>query len=133
MTTINLNSTKTNKVTRVEAIEYAINHLDNMPQDVRETLEKIRDSFSKKPTKQGESKAARENKELAARVSEYVKSHFDETDPTKINAREIANNVQGVMTTQKVTAVMRYCDDVKRIKVNGRVFYVPADVEIIED
>ena len=132
MTTININSTKSTKITRVEAIDYALNNLENMPQDIQETLEKIRDSFTKKPAKQGESKAAKENKELAARVSEYVKSHFDESDPTKINARDIANNVPGVMTTQKVTAVIKYCDDVQRVKINGRVFYVPADVEIVE-
>lgn len=132
MTTINVSNT-TSKITRAEAIQYAIDHLENTPQDVRETLEKIYQSFTKKPATVGESKAAKENKELAILVDQYVSSHFDETDPMAINARVIANEVPGVMTTQKVTAVVKYCNNVQRVKSNGRVFYVPGDVEIISE
>ena len=126
-----LNTTTTNKMTRVEAIRYAINHLEDAPQDVMEVLGKIEASFNKKPTAT-ESKVAKENKELAVRMAEYVNGHFDPEDLEATNARSIANNVPGITTTQKVVAVARYADGIKTIKVKGRTYYVPADVEVIE-
>lgn len=130
MATIKLNANATaNKVTRVDAMDYAISNLTNAPADVMDKLQAIRDSFVKRPTGATESKAARENKALAAALVEFVNSEFDETDPTKINARYIANNVRGITTTQKVAAVARYANVVK-FKHQGRVFYAPAGTEI---
>ena len=130
MATIKLNANATaNKVTRVDAMDYAIQHLNDAPADVMDKLQAIRDSFVKRPTGATESKAARENKALAAALVEFVNNEFDETDPTKINARYIANNVRGITTTQKVAAVARYADVVK-FKHQGRVFYAPAGTEI---
>lgn len=130
MATIKLNANATaNKVTRVDAMDYAISNLTNAPADVMDKLQAIRDSFVKRPTGATESKAARENKALAAALVEFVNREFDETDPTKINARYIANNVRGITTTQKVAAVARYANVVK-FKHQGRVFYAPAGTEI---
>lgn len=133
MTTINLTTTNNNaRITRVDALDYAINHLTNAPADVMEKLTAIRDSFTKRPASATESKAAKENKALAAALVDFVSREFDPTDPTKINARYIADNVRGIVTTQKVAAVARYADVVK-FKVNGRVYYAPAGTEIVTD
>lgn len=132
MTTINLNAAKTARMTRAEAITYAIENLSGAPVEVMETLEKIRDSFTKRPASTGESKTAKENRELAKGMTEYVNTHFDPEDLEATNARSIANNVQGITTTQKVVAVARYADGIKTVKIKGRTFYVPADVEVID-
>ena len=132
MTTINLNNTKTAKMTRAEAVQYAIDNLNNAPQEVVEVLTKIHQSFTKRPASTGESKTAKENRELAARMTEYVNTHFDPENLDAVNAKSISENVQGIMTTQKVTAVARYCDGLQTIKVKGRTYYVPADVEVID-
>lgn len=129
MTTIKLNNNNSVKVTRLDAMDYVINHLNDAPVDVMEKLQSIRDSFAKRPNGTTESKAARENKALAIALTEFVNREFDIDDPMKLNARYIANNVRGITTTQKCAAVARYADVVK-FKVNGRVFYAPAGTEI---
>lgn len=131
MTTINLNNTAAAKITRAEAIRYALDNLTNAPAEVVEVLEKILNSFTKKATPTV-SKVAEENKRLAVTMTEYVNAHFDPEDLEATNARAIANNVQGITTTQKVVAVARYADGVKTVKVKGRTFYIPADVEVNE-
>ena len=132
MTTINLTNAKTAKMTRAEAVQYAIENLNNAPQEVIEVLDKIYQSFTKRPASTGESKAAKENRVLAQGMTEFVINHFDPEDLEATNARSIANNVQGITTTQKVVAVSKYCDGIKTIKVKGRTYYVPADVEVVE-
>lgn len=129
MTTININATAT-KMTRVEAIEYVLTHMENMPAEVQEILEKMQKSFSKKTKAEGPTKTQKENQELAIALGEYVNKHFDEDEPMAITARVIADNVPGINTPQKVVAVVKYATDVRREKINGKVFYVPADVEI---
>lgn len=130
MTTIKLNANaNATKLTRVDAMNYAIEHLTDAPTDVMDKLQAIRDSFTKRPSGTTESKAAKENKALAAALVDFVNHEFDENDPMKINARYIANNVRGITTTQKVAAVARYADIVK-FKHQGRVFYAPAGTEI---
>lgn len=131
MTTINLTNAKTAKITRAEAVQYAIDHLNDAPKEVQEVLTKIYQSFTKRPANVTESKTAKENKELAVRMTEYVNTHFDPENLDLVNAKAISENVQGIMTTQKVTAVARYCDGLQTIKVKGRTYYVPADVEVI--
>lgn len=132
MTTINLTNAKTAKMTRAEAIQYAIENLTNAPVEVIEVLTKIHSSFTKRPASIGESKTAKENRELAVRLTDYVNNHFDPENLDAVNAKAISENVQGIMTTQKVVAVARYADGIKTIKVKGRTYYVPADVEVIE-
>ena len=129
MTTININSTST-KITRAEAIRYAIDHVADMPAEINEVLEKIYESFTKRPASTGESKTAKENKVLAAKMEEFVMANFDADDLEATNAKSIANGVPGITTTQKVTAVAKYCENVKPIKVKGRTFYVPSTVEV---
>ena len=130
MTTINISNTNASaKITRVDALNYAIEHLTNAPVDVTEKLQAIRDSFAKRPATATESKAAKENKALAVAMVEFVNREFDANEPMKVNARYVANHVHGITTTQKVAAVARYTDLVK-FKVNGRVFYAPAGTEI---
>lgn len=129
MTTINV-SAQSAKLTRKDAIRYAIDHLTDCPQDVMEVLEKIEASFSKRPTTTGESKTAKENRELAKAMTEFVMNHFDPEDLEATNAKSISNGVMGITTTQKVTAVAKYAEGIKSIKVKGRTFYVPADVEV---
>ena len=131
MTTINLNNTASTKITRAEAIRYAIDNMTNPPAEVVEVLEKIYTSFTKKATPTV-SKVAEENKRLAVAMTEFVNTHFNPEDLEATNARAIANNVQGITTTQKVVAVARYADGVKTVKVKGRTFYIPADVEVNE-
>lgn len=134
MTTINVsNTTSAVKITRAQAMAYAIDHLTDAPQDVMDVLTKIQTSFTKKPVSNGPSKTEVENRKLAAAMGQYVVTHFDENDPGAINARTIANNVTGINTTQKVSAVAKYADDVQRIKINGRVAYIPASVEVISE
>lgn len=132
MTTIKLNNTNNNaKMTRAQAVEYAIQHLENAPVEVMDVLNKIHTSFSKKSTTSGPSKAEIQNRELAVLLGQYVRDHFNADDPMGINARVLANEVPGIMTTQKVAAVVKYADDVQRIKNNGRVAYIPSDVEVV--
>lgn len=133
MTTINVANTTSAKITRAQAMAYAIEHLTDAPQDIIEVLEKIQISFTKKPVTNGPSKTEIENRKLAAAMGQYVTSHFDENNPGAINARTIADNVMGINTTQKVSAVAKYADDVQRIKINGRVAYVPSSVEVITE
>ena len=134
MTTINVaNTTSAAKITRAQAMAYAIEHLTDAPQDIMDVLEKIQTSFTKKPKASGPSKTEVENRKLAAAMGQYVMSHFNEDDPGAINARTIADNVMGINTTQKVSAVAKYADDVQRIKINGRVAYIPASVEVISE
>lgn len=130
MTTINMN-TAAAKITRADAIRYALDNLVDAPVEVTEVLEKILNSFTKKATPTV-SKIAEENKRLAVAMTEYVKANFDPEDLEATNARSIANNVQGITTTQKVVAVARYADGVKTIKIKGRTFYIPAEVEVTE-
>ena len=132
MTTINLNNNKTAKMTRAEAVQYAIDNLTNAPADVMEVLTKIHQSFTKRPTTTSESKTAKENRELAKAMTEYVNTHFDPENLDNVNAKAISENVPGIMTTQKVVAVMRYCDGLQTVKIKGRTYYVPADVEVID-
>ena len=131
MTTINLNNTASTKITRADAIRYALDNMTNPPAEVVEVLEKILNSFTKKATPTV-SKVAEENKRLAVAMTEFVVNHFDPEDLEATNARSIANNVQGITTTQKVVAVARFADGVKTVKVKGRTFYIPADVEVTE-
>lgn len=133
MTTINVANTTSAKITRAQAMTYAIEHLTDAPQDIIEVLEKIQTSFTKKPATNGPSKTEIENRKLATAMGQYVISHFDENNPGAINARTIADNVMGINTTQKVSAVAKYADDVQRIKINGRVAYVPSSVEVINE
>lgn len=128
MTTIKTNATA--KITRAEAINYAMNHLVDAPQDVMEVLGKIHASFTKRPATSGESKTAKENKVLAQAMEQYVLDNFDAEDLEATNAKAISNNVPGITTTQKVTAVAKYCENVKPIRVKGRTFYVPSTVEV---
>lgn len=128
MTTINITNAATARITRVEAMDYAIANLTNAPADVMDKLQSIRDSFAKRPAAT-ESKVARENKALAVAMTDFVARSFDPSDPMAINARCIADNVPGIVTTQKVAAVARYADVVK-FKVNGRTYYAPAGTEI---
>ena len=134
MTTINLTNKNNNKVTRVDALNYAIEHLNDAPADVMEKLAAIRDSFNTKPARVGESKTAKENKMLAVALVEYVRGAFDESDPLAINSKAISNNVPGITTTQKAVAVANVAitsGEIVKFKANGRTYYAPAGVEII--
>lgn len=133
MTTINLNNSNA-RITRVDALNYAIEHLNDAPADVMEKLAAIRDSFNKKPARASESKTAKENKALAVALAEYVKGAFDEADPLAINSKAISNNVAGITTTQKAVAVANVAitnGEIVKFKANGRTYYAPAGVEII--
>lgn len=131
MATINVNATA-NKVTRAEAVRYALDNLNNAPTEVVEVLEKVYKTFTKRPATTGETKTAKENKVLAERVAEFVNANFNPDDLAATNAKAIAENVPGITTTQKVVAVVKYTDAVKPVKVKGRTFYVPADTEVVE-
>lgn len=131
MTTIKMNA-QSAKTTRAQAIQYAIENLVDCPQDIMDVLVKIEKSFTKKPSTTGESKTAKENKVLAQAMTQYVIDHFDPEDLEATNAKSISNTVSGITTTQKVTAVAKYAESIKAIKVKGRTFYVPEDVEVTE-
>lgn len=132
MTTININAATT-KMTRVEALDWVLENVTDAPVEVVDVLKKVRDSFTKKTKAEGPSKAAQENKKLAEVLGEFVNTHFDADEPMAITARVIADNVPGIATTQKVVAVVKYADNVRREKINGKVFYVPADVEVVAE
>ena len=68
----------------------------------------------------------------AQAMTQYVIDHFDPEDLEATNAKSISNAVSGITTTQKVTAVAKYAEGIKAIKVKGRTFYVPEDVEVTE-
>lgn len=129
MTTIN--TTAAVKITRAEAIRYAIENLPECPQDVMAVLVKIEESFTRKPDTT-ESRTAKENRELGKLVTAFVLENFDPEDLEATNARSIMNHVQGINSTQKAVAVARQAEGIKSIKVKGRAFYVPADVEVID-
>lgn len=131
-TTINLNKTAA-KMTRAQAMDYVLDNMGNAPAEVLDVLIKIRNSFTKKTKAEGPTKAQLENMELAKALGEYVNTHFNEDEPMAITAKVISDNVAGIATTQKVTAVVKYAEDVKRVKANGKVAYVPADVEIVTE
>lgn len=132
MTTININ-TNTAKMTRAQALDWVLENVTDAPQDVIEVLTKVRNSFTKKPKTEGPTKAQVENMALAENLTTWVNDHFNEDEPMAITAKVIADNVNGINTTQKVTAVVKYATGVARHKANGKVFYTPADVEITED
>lgn len=132
MTTINTNTNNT-KITRAEAMDYAIAHLNNVPVEIMDKLVSIRDSFTKKPTAT-ESKVAKENKMLAVQVARWVAENFNETDPTFINSKAIANAFPSIATTQKAVAVLNHAladGSVIKFQLRGRTYYAPKGVEII--
>lgn len=133
MTTINLTNTNAARITRVDALNYAIEHLNNAPTDVMDKLTAIRDSFNKKPAATI-SKVAQENTRLAVEVAQWINANFSEADPTAINSKAIANAFPAISTTQKAVSVMNYVinnGDAIKFKANGRTYYAPAGTEII--
>lgn len=131
MTTINVNTTA-NKMTRAEAVDWVLNNVNDMPTEVREVLDKIYTSFTKKTVKEGPTKAELANRELAIALTEYVNTHFNADEPMTLTAKVISDNVPGIPTPQKAVAVVKYAD-VQRIKAHGKTAYAPTDVEIMSE
>jgi hypothetical protein len=88
-------------MTRAEALEFAIEHIDNA--EVAEVLGKMLASITK-PRKKSEapSKARLENERLLAALVEAIKAHGE-----PVNAKWVTEHVNGIMTTQKAAAVAR--------------------------
>lgn len=136
MTTINLTNTNAARITRVDALNYAIEHLTDAPADVMDKLTAIRDSFSKKPATTGESKTARENKLLAVELVKFVNENFNPEDFAATNSKAISNAVTGITTTQKAVAVANVAianGELVKFKANGRTYYAPAGTEIVTE
>lgn len=85
------------KVTRKQALEFAIAHLDNA--EVNEVLNKMLESISK-PRKAVTSKARIANENLARKVAENA--------PTEVTTKDVVNlGIPEITTTQKASAVLR--------------------------
>lgn len=85
------------KVTRKQALEFAIAHLDNA--EVNEVLSKMLESISK-PRKAVTSKARIANENLARKVAENT--------PTEVTTKDVVNlGIPEIATTQKASAVLR--------------------------
>lgn len=132
MATITLTN-NTARVTRVDAMNYAIAHLTDAPADVMEKLTAIRDSFNRKPSAATTSKTAKENKVLAQAVAAYVASAWDESEPMAINARAIVSAIPSITTTQKAVAVANMAvsnGEMVKFAHKGRTYYAPAGTVI---
>ena len=111
--------TKQNTITRAEAIEFAIDcineHCDNAS-DIVEVLNKLHASITK-PRKKSDapSKARVENLAL-------VDAAVAAMGNNEVNAKWLTEHVRGILTTQKAAAVMRLGVEVGKIHkiVDGR-------------
>lgn len=108
-------------VTNALMMEYAVHALEqtNAPAEIIAKAEAHLAQLCKKPTApKGESRAAKENNTLAARVLQWMPSDHP------VLTSEIMKHVNGIMTSQKCTKVMEVlikAGKVRRVeKVNGR-------------
>lgn len=108
-------------VTNALMMEYAVRALEqtNAPAEIIAKAEAHLAQLCKKPTApKGESRAAKENNTLAARVLQWMPSDHP------VLTSEIMKHVNGIMTSQKCTKVMEVlikAGKVRRVeKVNGR-------------
>lgn len=85
------------KITRKQALEFAIANLDNT--EVTEVLNKMLESISK-PRKAVTSKARIANENLARKVAENT--------PDEVTTKDVVNlGIPEIATTQKASAVLR--------------------------
>ena len=85
------------KITRKQALEFAISNLDN--EEVVEVLDKMLQSISK-PRKAATSKARIANESLARKVAENT--------PDEVTTKDVVNlGIPEITTTQKASAVLR--------------------------
>ena len=108
-------------VTNALMMEYAVRALEqtNAPAEIIAKAEAHLAQLCKKPTApKGESRAAKENNTLAARVLQWMPSDHP------VLTSEIMKHVNGIMTSQKCRKVMEVlikAGKVRRVeKVNGR-------------
>ena len=108
-------------VTNALMMEYAVNALEqtNAPAEIVDKAKAHLAQLGKKPAApKGESRAAKENKMLAARVLAWMPSD------RPVLTSEIMEHVSGIMTSQKCTKVMEVlikAGKARRVeKVNGR-------------
>ena len=108
-------------VTNALMMEYAVHALEetDAPKEIVDKAKAHLAQLAKKPTTpKGESRAAKENKVLAARVLQWMPSD------RPVLTSEILEHVNGIMTSQKCTKVMEVliaAGRVRRIeKVKGR-------------
>lgn len=95
--------TKQNAITRAQALEYAIAHCDN--DAVIEVLRKMHAQVTK-PRKKSDAptKTQLVNANLCKAAIEAFKAHGNEG----YDVKWISNHVNGILTSQKATAVMRF-------------------------
>lgn len=111
--------TKQNTITRAEAIEFAIDcineHCDDA-NDIVEVLNKLHASITK-PRKKSDAPSKARIENLALVDAAVTAMGNDE-----VNAKWLTEHVRGILTTQKAAAVMRLGVEVGKIRkiVDGR-------------
>ena len=98
-------SEKKNAITRAAALAYAIEHCDNP--EVTEVLRKMHEQVTK-PRKKSDapSKTQIMNRNLATAAVAAIREHGE-----PVTSKWICEHVNGIMTPQKCTAVMKVAVD----------------------
>ena len=107
------------KMTNVKALNYVLENVADLPEDVKEKVTAIRDGFVKKAENKKPTKVQVENVAIADKIIEYLGTVEQAT------ATEIMNNVEGVTSTQKAVALLKPLIPNKVVKVadKKKVFY----------
>lgn len=100
------------KMTRAEALAFAIENIDNA--EVVEVLTKMHEQVTK-PRKKSDtpSKARILNESLAAKCYEAMQGHGE-----AVSTKWLVEHVNGIMTPQKCTAVMKILVDAGQVARN---------------
>ena len=104
--------TKQNTITRAAAVAYAIEHIDNA--EVIEVLTKMHEQLTK-PRKKSDAPTKTQimNANLAKAAVEAIREHGE-----PVTTKWITEHVNGIMTPQKCTAVMKVAIDAGTITKN---------------
>ena len=105
-------SEKKNVVTRAAALSYAIEHCDNP--EITEVLQKMYEQVTK-PRKKSDapSKTQIMNRNLAAAAVNVIREYGE-----PVTSKWICEHVNGIMTPQKCTAVMKIAIEAGEITKN---------------
>ena len=98
----NKNNTTT-KISRPVFLAYVLENFgDQMPEEYRAVGETWHGKLTTKPAKGEPTKTQRENAVMVARVADAIRDHGE-----SVTARWVLENVDGILTIQKASAIMR--------------------------
>ena len=96
-------SNATTKISRPAFLNYVMEHFgDQLPEEYRTVGETWYSKLTTKPASNGPTKTQRENAAMVARVADTIRDHSE-----PVTARWVLENVDGILTIQKASAIMR--------------------------